>query len=182
MLKWHDKTGLKDQTPAKSCNINQGVLDNFGSLIPLLYSFETCDWIVNCIPFACSGASAPHGSLGTWTNHLLHDSIKPIKHADKVTHINLTALNKLSLQEFKSIEAAAFLHNTPGIADNINKDRILTKYTDSCRICGIQAQVATIQKVRPSKTNINIHGTINLLRNAQCARAAISNTEWLASG
>jgi len=50
------------------------------------------------------------------------------------------------LQEFKSIEAAAFLHNTPGIADNIDKDRILTEYTDSCRICGIQVQVATTTK------------------------------------
>jgi hypothetical protein len=91
---------------------------------------------------ACSGASAPHGSLGTWTNRLLHDSIKPIKHAK----INLTVSNKLSLQEFKSIKAAAFLHNTPGIADNIDKDRILTKYTDSCRICGIRVQVATTTK------------------------------------
>jgi len=83
-------------------------------------------------------ALAPHGSLGTWTDRLLHDSIKPIKHADKGSSINLTVLNKLSLQEFKSIEAAAFLHNMPGIADNIDKDRILTEYTDSCRICGIQ--------------------------------------------
>jgi len=52
--------------------------------------------------------------------------------------------NKLSLQEFKSIEAAAFLHNR--IADNIEKDRILTEYTGSCRICGIQAQIATTTK------------------------------------
>jgi hypothetical protein len=52
--------------------------------------------------------------------------------------------NKLSLQEFKSIEAAAFLHNR--IADNIEKDRILTEYTGSCRICGIQAQIAMTTK------------------------------------
>jgi hypothetical protein len=54
--------------------------------------------------------------------------------------------NKTSLQEFKSIEAAAFLPNMPGIADNINKDKILTEYTDSCRNCGIEAQVATTTK------------------------------------
>jgi hypothetical protein len=50
------------------------------------------------------------------------------------------------LQEFKSIEAAAFLPNMSGIADNINKDKILTKYTYSCRNCGIEAQVATTTK------------------------------------
>jgi hypothetical protein len=54
--------------------------------------------------------------------------------------------NKTSLQEFTSIEAAAFLPNMPGIADNINKDKILTEYTDSCRNCGIEAQVATTTK------------------------------------
>jgi len=53
--------------------------------------------------------------------------------------------NKPSLQEF-SIEAAAFLPNMPGIADNINKDRILTEYTDSCQACSIEAQVATTTK------------------------------------
>jgi hypothetical protein len=56
------------------------------------------------------------------------------------------SLNKTLLQEFKSIEAAAFLPNMPGIADNINKDKILTEYTDSCQNCGIEAQVATTTK------------------------------------
>ena len=78
-------------------------------------------------------------------NRLLHDSIKPTKHIDKVssttsTKIMTVSSNKTSLQEFKSIEAAAFLPNMPGIADNINKDKILTEYTDSCRNCGIEAQ------------------------------------------
>ena len=34
MLKWHDKTGLKDPVPAKLCNINHGVLNTLGQLIP----------------------------------------------------------------------------------------------------------------------------------------------------
>jgi len=77
-------------------------------------------------------------------NRLLHDSIKPIKRIDKVssttsTKIMTVSSNKISLQEFKSIEAAAFLPNMPGIADNINKDKILTEYTDSCQNCGIEA-------------------------------------------
>jgi hypothetical protein len=59
--------------------------------------------------------------------------------------------NKPSLQEFKSIEAAAFLPNMPGIVDNINKDKILTEYTDSCRTCGIKAQVAMTTKGETTK-------------------------------
>ena len=54
------------------------------------------------------------------------------KHIDKVSSIpskTLTMSNKSSLQEFKSIEATAFLPNMPIIADNINKERILTEYT-----------------------------------------------------
>jgi hypothetical protein len=51
------------------------------------------------------------------------------------------------LQEFKSIKAAAFLPNMPGIADNINKDKILIEeYTVSCQNCDIEVQVATITK------------------------------------
>jgi hypothetical protein len=53
------------------------------------------------------------------------------------------------LQEFKSIEAAAFLTNMPGIADNINKDKILTEYTDSCRNCGTTTKGETIQHLYP---------------------------------
>ena len=54
--------------------------------------------------------------------------------------------NKPSLQKFKSIKATAFLPNLPGIADNINKERILTEYTDSCQACGIKVQVTTTTK------------------------------------
>ena len=35
MLKWQDKPGMPDPVPAKVCNINRGILDTFGSLIPL---------------------------------------------------------------------------------------------------------------------------------------------------
>jgi hypothetical protein len=58
MLKWHDETGLKDQTPAKSCNINQGVLDNFRNLIPptaeiyvdnIMQAAVTREWIIKSL-------------------------------------------------------------------------------------------------------------------------------------
>jgi len=83
--------------------------------------------------------------------------------------------NKLSLQEFKSIKTAAFLHNTPGIADNINKDRILTKYTDSCWICGIQVQVATTTTGEIIKHQYPRHH--QLIKECKMRRAVISNTE-----
>jgi hypothetical protein len=53
---------------------------------------------------------------------------------------------KPSLQEFKTIEATAFLPNMPRVADNINKDNILTEYTNSCQTCDIEAQVAMSTK------------------------------------
>ena len=34
MLKWQDENGMPDPVPAKRCNINRGVLDASGSLIP----------------------------------------------------------------------------------------------------------------------------------------------------
>jgi hypothetical protein len=58
MLKWHDETGLQDPTPAKSCNINQGVLDNFVNLIPptaeiyvddIMQAAVTREWIIKSL-------------------------------------------------------------------------------------------------------------------------------------
>jgi len=58
MLKWHDETRLRDPTPAKSCNINQGVLDNFGNLIPptaeiyvndIMQAAVTREWIIKSL-------------------------------------------------------------------------------------------------------------------------------------
>jgi hypothetical protein len=90
--------------------------------------------------------SASHGSLETWTNWLIHDSIKLIEHLDNISIIpskKLTMWTKQSLQEFKSIEATAFLPNMPRVADNINKDNILAVYTNSCQACSIEARAAT---------------------------------------
>jgi hypothetical protein len=84
------------------------------------------------------------GQIGYYTIELNQLSILirlPVSLAKK-----MIVSNKPSLQEFKSIEAVAFLPNMPGIADSINKEKILTKYTNSCQTCSIEAQDATTAK------------------------------------
>jgi len=58
ILKWHDETGLQYPTPAKSSNINQGVLDNLGNLIPptaeiyvnnIMQAAVTREWIIKSL-------------------------------------------------------------------------------------------------------------------------------------
>jgi hypothetical protein len=83
-----------------------------------------------------------HGSLRTWTNQLLHSSIKQTKHIDKVSSIpskKLTISSKPSLHEYKSVEAAAFhAWNCRQHQQGQNPN----KYTSSCLACGIKVQVA----------------------------------------
>ena len=58
MLKWQDKTSLPDPVPTKSCNINCGVLDELGNLIPpsaeiyvddIMQAAVTRHWIIKSL-------------------------------------------------------------------------------------------------------------------------------------
>jgi hypothetical protein len=58
MLKWQDQTNLPDPVPAKSCNINYGVLDTLGNLVPptagiyvddIMQAAVTRHWIIKSL-------------------------------------------------------------------------------------------------------------------------------------
>jgi hypothetical protein len=95
-----------------------------------------------------------------WLN--MHDSIKPISKQQtkpKITRpIKLTA-EKAIASKLKPPESSIIVPNQHKISININKNAILSNYSNFCITKGINAQVLTIVKGKkvPSKTTYLLH-------------------------
>ncbi len=93
---------------------------------------------------------------------IMHDSIKPISKQQtksKITGpIKLTA-DKTSTSELKAPESSIIVPNQHKISININKNAVLSNYSDFCIPKGINAQVLTIFKGKkvPSTTTYPLH-------------------------
>ena len=95
--------------------------------------------------FACYlSTPAPKGSLGLWTNRQIHDSIKPTK--NEFDEVKFTTSSKPSVQELEFNQALAFPPNLPKVASGIDKDSIISSYTNSCKKLGVSNQVSTTKR------------------------------------
>jgi len=77
-------------------------------------------------------------------NRQIHDSIKPTK--KEIDKVKFTTSSKPSVQELKFNQALAFPTNFPKVASGIDKDSIISSYTNSCEKLGVSKQVSTTKK------------------------------------